>query len=54
VDANTMMSKKLPDLYFSGEILNVDGITGGFNFQPAWTNGFIAAKSIALHPQEAT
>ena len=47
VDANTMMSKKLPDLYFAGEILDVDGITGGFNFQHAWTSGWIAAKSIA-------
>ena len=48
VDANTMMSKKLSNVFFAGEILNVDGITGGFNFQHAWTSGFIAAKSIAL------
>ena len=48
VDANTIMSKKLNNLFFAGEILNVDGITGGFNFQHAWTSGFIAAKSIAL------
>ena len=54
VDANTMMSKKLPNLFFAGEILNVDGITGGFNFQHAWTSGFIAAKSIALQSPEAT
>lgn len=47
VDANTMMSKKVPDLFFAGEILDVDGITGGFNFQHAWTSGFIAAKAIA-------
>lgn len=46
VDANTMMSKKVPNLYFAGEILDVDGITGGFNFQHAWTSGYIAAKSI--------
>ncbi|MGZ8525442.1 MAG: NAD(P)/FAD-dependent oxidoreductase [Chitinophagaceae bacterium] len=52
VDANTMMSKKLPNLFFAGEILNVDGITGGFNFQHAWTSGFIAAKSIALQSQK--
>lgn len=51
VDANTMMSKKLPYLFFAGEVLNVDGITGGFNFQHAWTSGFIAAKSIALKSQ---
>jgi predicted Rossmann fold flavoprotein len=53
VDANTMMSKKLPDLFFAGEILNVDGITGGFNFQHAWTSGYIAAKNIALQSPEA-
>ena len=48
VDANTMMSKKVSNLFFAGEILDVDGITGGFNFQHAWTSGWIAAKSIAL------
>jgi hypothetical protein len=47
VDYNTMESKKIPNLFFAGEILNIDGITGGFNFQNAWTTGFIAAKSIA-------
>jgi len=47
VDANTMMSKKIPNLFFAGEVLDVDGITGGFNFQHAWTSGFVAAKSIA-------
>jgi predicted Rossmann fold flavoprotein len=47
VDANTMMSKKLPNLFFAGEILDVDGVTGGFNFQHAWTSGWIAAKTIA-------
>jgi len=48
VDANTMMSKKIPNLYFAGEVLDVDGITGGFNFQHAWTSGWIAAKSVAV------
>lgn len=47
VDANTMMSKKIEHLFFAGEILDVDGITGGYNFQHAWTSGFIAAKTIA-------
>lgn len=46
IDPNTMMSKKIPNLFFAGEIMDVDGITGGFNFQQAWTSGFIAAKSI--------
>ncbi len=47
VDANTMQSKIVPHLYFAGEILNVDGITGGFNFQHAWTSGWVAAQAIA-------
>jgi predicted Rossmann fold flavoprotein len=47
IDANTMMSKKVPDLFFAGEVLDVDGITGGFNFQHAWTTGWIAAKCIS-------
>ena len=47
IDANTMMSKVVPNLYFAGEIMNVDGITGGFNFQNAWTTAWIAAKNIA-------
>jgi predicted Rossmann fold flavoprotein len=47
VDANTMMSKKASNLFFAGEVLDVDGITGGFNFQHAWTSGFVAAKSIS-------
>ncbi len=47
VSADTMMSKKIPNLFFAGEIVDVDGITGGFNFQHAWTSGFIAGKTIA-------
>jgi len=47
VDPNTMMSKRMPGLFFAGEILDVDGITGGFNFQHAWTSGWIAGKNIA-------
>ncbi|HEX3025578.1 MAG TPA: NAD(P)/FAD-dependent oxidoreductase [Chitinophagaceae bacterium] len=47
VDANTMQSKIVPHLFFAGEIMDVDGITGGFNFQNAWTGGWIAAKTIA-------
>lgn len=46
VDASTMMSKKMQNLFFAGEVLDVDGITGGFNFQHAWTSGWIAAKSV--------
>jgi predicted Rossmann fold flavoprotein len=46
VDAQTMESKLVPGLYFAGEIIDVDGITGGFNFQHAWSSGYIAAQSI--------
>ena len=47
VDPNTMMSKIVPNLFFAGEVLNIDGVTGGFNFQNAWTTGYIAAKAIS-------
>jgi predicted Rossmann fold flavoprotein len=47
VNFKTMESKLLPNLYFAGEILNIDAITGGFNFQNAWTGGFIVAENIA-------
>lgn len=47
IDAATMMSRKIPNLFFAGEVIDVDGITGGYNFQHAWTSGFIAAKTIA-------
>ena len=47
IDANTMMSRKVSNLFFAGEIVDVDGITGGFNFQHAWTSGWIAAKTIS-------
>ena len=46
IDPNTMMSKRIPNLFFAGEVMDVDGITGGFNFQHAWTSGFIAGNSI--------
>ncbi|UUC45875.1 NAD(P)/FAD-dependent oxidoreductase [Flavobacterium cerinum] len=47
INFKTMESKILPDLYFAGEILNIDAITGGFNFQNAWTGGFIVAKNFS-------
>ncbi len=43
-------SKLHPNLFFAGEVLNIDGLTGGFNFQNAWTGGFLAAKAIAETP----
>ncbi len=48
INLSTMESKKVPGLFFAGEVLNVDGETGGFNFQAAWTTAFIAALSIAV------
>jgi hypothetical protein len=47
IEPSTMESKLVKGLYFGGEIMDVDGITGGFNFQHAWTSGYIAASSIA-------
>lgn len=47
VDFNTMESRKVPGLHFAGEILDIDGITGGFNFQAAWATGRIAGEAIA-------
>lgn len=44
IDFNTMQSKVCPNLYFAGEVMDIDGITGGYNFQSAWTTGFIAGK----------
>jgi predicted Rossmann fold flavoprotein len=44
VDLQTMQSKVCPNLYFAGEILDIDAITGGYNFQAAWTTGFIAGQ----------
>lgn len=47
INPNTMESKKQPGIYFAGEVLDIDGVTGGFNFQASWTTGWIAAKAIA-------
>ena len=44
IDLSTMQSKVCKNLYFAGEVLDIDGITGGYNFQAAWTTAFIAAK----------
>lgn len=43
----TLESKERPHLYFAGEVLDIDGVTGGFNFQAAWTTAFVVAQSIA-------
>ncbi|HTB99252.1 MAG TPA: NAD(P)/FAD-dependent oxidoreductase [Ferruginibacter sp.] len=52
IDHATMQSKIAPNLFFAGEVIDVDGVTGGFNFQNAWTTGYISAKAIALLSQK--
>jgi len=47
VDLNTMESKNLPGLYFSGEVLDIDGLTGGFNFQACWSASWVIAGHLA-------
>jgi predicted flavoprotein YhiN len=44
VDFGTLESRIVPGLFFAGEVLDVDGITGGFNFQAAWSTGFVAGR----------
>jgi predicted Rossmann fold flavoprotein len=46
VDFKTMQSRLIPHLFFAGEILDIDGVTGGFNFQNAWTTAYLAATCI--------
>lgn len=52
IDPLTMQSRLVPGLYFAGEVMDVDGITGGFNFQHAWTSGYLAAQAVAAHFNE--
>lgn len=49
IDFKTMESKICPGLYFAGEALDIDGVTGGFNFQSAWTTGRLAGQAIATY-----
>lgn len=52
IDFKTMEHKTIKGLHFAGEILDIDGITGGFNFQAAWTTGWIAGKSVGNETNE--
>ena len=52
VDFQTMQSKLCPGLFFAGEILDIDGVTGGFNFQNAWTTGWIAGRAAASRTED--
>ncbi|MBK8497634.1 MAG: NAD(P)/FAD-dependent oxidoreductase [Flavobacteriales bacterium] len=47
IDPHTMVSRVAPGLHFAGEVLDIDGITGGFNFQAAWSTGWLAGKGAA-------
>jgi len=47
VSLTTFESRRVPGLFFAGEVLDIDGITGGFNFQAAWTTGFLAGQAMA-------
>jgi predicted Rossmann fold flavoprotein len=47
VNLKTMESRRVPGLHFAGEVLDIDGITGGFNFQAAWTTGYLAGRAMA-------
>lgn len=47
VDFRTLQSRLRPGLFFAGEVLDIDGVTGGFNFQAAWTTGFLAGQTMA-------
>jgi predicted flavoprotein YhiN len=47
VNFKTMESRLCPGLFFAGEILDIDGVTGGFNFQSAWTTAWLAGKAMA-------
>jgi predicted flavoprotein YhiN len=52
INPTTMESRLVPGLFFAGEILDVDGVTGGFNFQHAWSSAFIAAEFLSQPKQE--
>jgi len=47
VNFKTMESRVCPGLFFAGELLDIDGLTGGFNFQAAWTTGWLAGHAMA-------
>ena len=46
INSNTLESKHIPNLYFAGEVLDIDAITGGFNLQAAWTTGYVVGLNI--------
>jgi predicted Rossmann fold flavoprotein len=54
INIETMESLRCPGMYFAGEVLDIDGITGGFNFQAAWTTGYLAGKSMSEANKHST
>ena len=46
IDFNTMESRRCPGLFFAGEVIDVDGVTGGFNFQAAWSTGYVSGRTM--------
>ena len=46
VDFKTMESRIIPGVYFAGEVLNIDAVTGGFNFQACWSEAYIISESL--------
>ena len=48
INPNTMESKKIKGLFFAGEVLDIDAVTGGFNFQAAWTTSYVAGSNISI------
>ena len=53
IDPATMESRVCPGLYLIGEMLDVDGRIGGFNFQWAWSTAFVAARALAARPRQS-
>ena len=51
VDFKGFFLKKITNIYLAGEVLNIDGVTGGFNFQAAWTGAFLAAEHLAYRDE---
>ncbi len=54
IDAKTLESRLLPGLHFAGEVLDLDGLIGGYNFQAAWSTGWLAGEAAALHVRDGS
>jgi predicted flavoprotein YhiN len=52
VDSRTLHSRVCPGLYLAGEVLDMDGLTGGFNLQAAWTTGWIAGQALGARDED--